>query len=111
TSRVNAAYRAPPQLAPAIKTGFEIAPNDPPEVVTLPNGAGYALVSPAEVVGAAPAPLASIRDRVADDWVNGQAYIRARATATSIAAKASRGISLADAIKQAGVALPPVRPL
>jgi peptidyl-prolyl cis-trans isomerase D len=110
-SRANAAYRTPQQLAPAIKTGFEIAANDPPEIVTLPNNQGYALVSPAQVVAAAPAPIASIRDQVASDWVNGEAYARANAAATAIAAKASRGMPLAQAIKEAGVPLPPVRPL
>ncbi len=43
TSRSDAAYKLPPELAPALKTGFDIAPNDPPEVVTLPNDAGYAV--------------------------------------------------------------------
>lgn len=111
TSRVDASYKSPPELAPALKTGFEIAPNDPPEVVSLPNGQGYALVSPAEVVAAAPAPLASIRDQVATDWINEQAGQRARAAAQAIAAKAARGVPLGEAARQAGVALPAVQPL
>ena len=110
-SRSDASYKSPADLAPALKTGFEIAPNDPPEVVTLPNGAGYALVSPAEVVAAAPAPLASIRDKVAADWVEGQAVQRAQAAAQAIAAKTARGVSLADAVTQAGVSLPAVQPV
>jgi peptidyl-prolyl cis-trans isomerase D len=111
TSRVDAAYKAPPELAPALKTGFEIAPNDPPEIVALPGDAGYAVVSPGQVVPAAPAPLASIRDQVASDWVNDQAMQRARAAATQIATKASGNVSLADAMKSVGVALPPARPV
>src|SRR5204862_1478230 len=87
------------------------APNDQPEIVSLPNDAGYVMVSPAQVVAAAPAPLASIRDQVAADWANDQALRRARAASTAIAAKASQGLSLADAIKQSGVSLPPVRPI
>jgi peptidyl-prolyl cis-trans isomerase D len=111
TSRVDAAYKLPPELAPALKTGFEIAPNDPPEIVSLPNNQGYALVSPAQIVPAAPAPLANIREQVAKDWIAGQAVIRARTAATAIAAKASRGMPLPQAVKEAGVPLPPVRPL
>jgi peptidyl-prolyl cis-trans isomerase D len=68
-------------------------------------------VSPAQVVPAAPAPLANIREQVAKDWIAGQAVIRARAAATAIAAKASSGMPLAQAVKEAGVPLPPVRPL
>jgi peptidyl-prolyl cis-trans isomerase D len=111
SSRSDPAYKSPPELAPAIKTGFEIAPNDPPEVVTLPNDQGYALVSPGEVVASAPAPLASIRDRVATDWIDAQAAQRAQAAATAIVAKTARGVPLSDAVKQAGVPLPPVSPL
>jgi peptidyl-prolyl cis-trans isomerase D len=111
TSRSDPAYKSPPELAPAIKTGFEIAPNDPPEVVTLPNNQGYALVSPGQVAASAPAPLASIRGRVATDWIDTQAAQRAQAAGTAIVAKTARGVSLSDAVKQAGVPLPPVAPL
>ena len=69
------------------------------------------MVSPAQVVAAAPAPLASIRDQVAADWLNDQALKRARAAATAIAARANQGASLADAIKQSGTSLPPARPI
>ena len=109
TSRANGSFHAAPELAPAIKTGFDIAPNDQPEIVSLANNAGYALVSPAEVVAAAPAPLASIRDRVSSDWVLDQATSRARMMAASIAAKANAGGALADALKAAGRPLPPAQ--
>ena len=59
----------------------------------------------------APAPLASIREQVARDWVNEQALAKARAVADAIAAEASQGASIADAVKQAGVSLPPIVPL
>jgi len=111
TSKADPNFKLPPEYAPALKTGFEIAPNDPTEIVSLSNNAGYALVSPAQVAAAAPAPLASIRAQVAADWANDQALRRARAAATKIALEASHGASLADAIKQAGVSLPPVRPI
>jgi peptidyl-prolyl cis-trans isomerase D len=110
-SRANPAYKLPPELAPTLKAGFEIAPNDPPEVVTLPNNQGYALVSPTEVVTAAPAPFASIREQVAKDWTASQALARARAAAAAIAAKVSSGVPLAQAARESGVGLPAVRPL
>ena len=108
-SRTDAAYKLAPELAPALKTGFEIAPNDPPEIVSLPGDAGYAVVSPGEVVPAAPAPLASIRDRVAHDWITDQATKRAEATASQIAANAAGDVSLADAMKGIGATLPAPR--
>jgi peptidyl-prolyl cis-trans isomerase D len=109
TSRVDGSYKAPPELAPVLKTGFEIAPNDPPEIVPLTGDSGYAVVSPGQVVPAAPAPLASIRERVAADWIADQANKKAEAVAKQIADRANAGASIADAVKAAGVALPPSR--
>jgi peptidyl-prolyl cis-trans isomerase D len=110
-SRADATFHLPPELAPALSEGFKLEPSDEPSVVTLPNNAGYTMVSPAQVVPAAPAPLASIRDQVAADWLNDQARRRAATAATAIADKASRGMPLAEAVKQAGIALPPVQPI
>ena len=108
TSRTDATYKLPAELAPALKTGFEVAQNDAPEIVSL-GDAGYGVVSPGEIVPAAPAPIAAIRDRVVTDYVNDQANKRAEAIANQIAAKASGGSSLADAVKASGVALPATR--
>jgi peptidyl-prolyl cis-trans isomerase D len=111
TSKADPNYKLPANLAPAAKTAFDIAPNDPPEIVSLGADAGYVMVSPEQIVAAAPAPFASIRQQIATDWLNDQAFQRARAAATAIAAKASQGASLTDAVKQSGVTLPPVRPI
>ena len=111
TSRADRAYRVPAELAPAIQAGFEIAPNDPPEIITLPNEAGYALVSPEQVIAAAPAPFAQVRDRVRGDWIETRAQQRARQAADAIATKAARGVPLAQAVREAGTSLPAVRPI
>jgi peptidyl-prolyl cis-trans isomerase D len=110
TSRTDSGYKFPAELTPALKVGFEMASNDQPEIATLPNDQGYAMVAPEQVVAAAPAPLASIRDRVEKDWVLGQALARARTVANSVAAKAST-MPLSEAVQQAGIPLPPVRPI
>ena len=110
TSLTNPDFKLGANLAPAVKSGFGIAPSDEPEIATLPNGGGYVIVSPAQVAQAAPAPLATIRDRVANDWIQEQALVRGRKAADQIAAKASSGMSVADAVKQSGLNAP-VRPL
>ena len=104
-SRTDPNYQLPADLAPALKSGFELAENDAPVVETLPNDGGYALVAPARVIPSAPAPLASIRDKVAQDWINNQASQRAKALADAISGKAAKA-SVADAAKGANV---PVR--
>jgi len=109
-SRADAAYKIPPELAAALKTGFDVAPSDQPEIASLPDKSGYVMVSPSEVVPAAPEPLAKIRDRVVGDWTAAQGLVRAKAAAAAIATKSSQGMSLADAVKQSG-ALLPIQPL
>ena len=108
-ARDNPSFRLPPELAPALRGGFELSQDDEPVVETLPGGKGYVLVAPARIVPASPAPLASIRARVAEDWIAKQASDRAQAAASAIAAKAARGVPLAKAIAEAGTPLPPVR--
>jgi peptidyl-prolyl cis-trans isomerase D len=110
-SRTDASFKLPPELAPVVKAGFDLAPSDPPELVTLGGNAGYAVVAPGQVTPAAPAPLDSIREQVTNDWINDQAMQRARAAATQIATRATGNVSLADAIRAVGGAIPPPRPL
>ena len=109
TARGNPSYKFPEELTPALKSGFELAPTDEPVLDQLAGDAGFALVSPAQVIPAAPAPLASIRDQVRQDWIQQQASQRARAAAQAIVSRASGNVSLADAVRQAGVSLPPVQ--
>ncbi|MGH6706476.1 MAG: peptidyl-prolyl cis-trans isomerase [Sphingomicrobium sp.] len=111
SARSDTAYRLPADLQPALKAGFQMTADDDPEVVSLPNDAGYVLVDVENIVEAAPAPLAAIRDQVREDWINRKASDRARAIASEIAAKAARGMDLGKAAAAAGVSLPPVQPL
>jgi len=110
SSRADASFKLPPELGPALKSGFDIAPNDPPEIVTLPDKS-YAMVSPEQVVAAAPAPLATVHDQVANDWISAQALDRARAAAAQIESKVQHGTPLAQAMKESGVSLPPTKNL
>ncbi len=110
-SRSDTTFRLPPELAPVLQSGFQMAQNDEPEVVSLPNDAGYAVVSPAQIIPAAPAPLDSIQAQVVADWIGQQAMARARAAAAQIADKTSAGMSVADALKGVGAALPAARPI
>jgi len=111
TARSDPTYRFPADLAPALKAGFAMATDDDPEVVTLPNEGGYAVVAVDRVIEAAPAPLAEIRDRVREDWIQRKALDRARAVASDIAAKVARGEPFEQALAGAGASLPPVEPI
>jgi peptidyl-prolyl cis-trans isomerase D len=106
-ARTQSDYKLPAELAPALRSGFELGEGDEPVIETLPGEAGYALVGVENIVAAAPAPLASIRDQVAADWKVKQATDRAKAAASAIAAKITRGTPVAEALAGAGVKLPP----
>ena len=108
-ARGDPSFRFPQELGPALQAAFEMEASDDPEVVQLAGESSFALVAPAQIVPAAPAPLPQIREQVAADWIVQQANERARAVANAIAAKVARNVPLAEAVRQAGVALPPVR--
>ncbi len=110
-SRNDATYRFPAELAPALQAGFGMVADDDPEVVTLPNDTGYAVVAVDSIIEAAPAPLSEISDRVRVDWIQRKASDRARAVASDIAAKVARGVAMDQALAQAGIPLPPVQPI
>ena len=104
-------YKLPVELAGALKSGFELTPDDKPVVETLPGEAGFALVALGRDQPAAPAPLDAVRARVASDWVTKQALLKTRSVATAIAAKIAAGAPFAQALATAGVKLPPVSPI
>jgi peptidyl-prolyl cis-trans isomerase D len=109
-SRADPGFKLPPEYAGALKSGFDLAANDEPVIETLVKDEAFVLVAPAQIVPAAPAALASIRDRVAIDWIARQASDRARAVASAIAAKVAKGMPVAQALKEAGTPLPAVQP-
>jgi len=104
-------YKFPADLVPALKSGFELQPNDDPVVEQLADDGGFAVVAPGQIVASAPAPIATIRDQVRQDWIQQEANARARALADEIAKAATGTTSLADAAKKANASLPGVQPV
>jgi peptidyl-prolyl cis-trans isomerase D len=104
TSIQNREFKLPQEYAELLKTGFELSADDDPVVETLPGEAGYALVAAGDIAPAAPAPLASIRDRVTADLLTKRALDRAKAVANEIVAKSNRGAPLSRAFSEANIA-------
>ena len=110
-SRAQPGFKLPDQLAPALAAGFDLGEGDEPVIESLPGDTGYVLVGVEQVIAAAPAPLASIRDQVAADWKAKQARDRARAAASAIAAKVARGMPMAQAVASSEARIPPPQTL
>ena len=109
-NRGDPSFQFPERLTPALRTGFDLAPTDEPVIEQL-GEESFALVAPAQVIPAAPAPLAQIREQVRQDWIRKQASDRAQAVAKAVAARATGKTSLADAVKAVDQPLPPVQPM
>jgi peptidyl-prolyl cis-trans isomerase D len=104
----NPAYRAPPEIAPLLRTAFEVEANAEPVVETIAPNERFALVGVTNVVPAAAPPLAQIRDRVKMDVAARSASARAKAVAASIVSKINAGMAPAQAFAEAQIKLPAV---
>lgn len=102
---------ADPALVPVASAAFQAQDGDPPSLVSTGKDGSFALVALGRTVPAAPRPLAEVRETVARDFTTERARQAARRIANEVLAKVNRGTPLAQAIAQAGVALPPVRPV
>ncbi len=100
---------ADPSVAAVMGAAFQMAEGDPAQLVPVGAEGGFAVVAIGRVVGAAPRPLAQVRDRVAVDVVAERARAAARKLATDILAKVNKGMPLAQAMASSGRALPPVQ--
>lgn len=103
TAPSDPAFKLPAELAGLTRFGFEMSADDDPVVETLPNNAGYALLAVGDVTPSAPAPLASIRDRVSADFAANRSLTLARAVANAVLAKVNAGTALGAAVSQTGV--------
>jgi peptidyl-prolyl cis-trans isomerase D len=100
-----------PTLVQIAQAGFSMEPTDDPQLVALGSEGAFALVKTDRVVAAAPRPLAEIRATVADDLVRSRQLDGARKAANAIVAKLSKGMPIAQAMKESGLNLPAIQPL
>lgn len=98
------AYRPDPALVPVMAAGFQSEEGDDPQVVATAADGSFAVVALDRIVRAAPRPLPQIRAQVAKDVIADRQRRAARAAATKALAAVNKGMSLAEALKQAGVA-------
>ncbi len=103
-------YKPAPEMALILRDAFRADPEEDPSVIQIGAGKSFALWKLDRVVAAAPRPLAAIRDQVRADAQQDAAVRATRKTADAIAANVNRGMSLAQAMAGAGIALPPPSP-
>ena len=97
---------APAELARVLPTAFLMDRENEPQLAEVEPGRRFVMFDVAEIVPAAPPPLAEIRERVAQDWALAQGSVQARAAADKLVAALGRRASLAEAMRGAGAPLP-----
>ena len=102
------AWRPSPEVQALLRPAFEMAPDEDPVVETLQANERFAVLGVGRVVPATTPPLQQIAPRVRDDLLARRAAERARAVATSIAAKINAGTPPREAFAEAEAELPPV---
>ena len=101
---------ADPAVTPIVTAAFQMAEGDPAQLVPVGQDGAFAVVALGRVVGAAPRPLAQVREQVAADFNADRARAAARKLASDILAKVNKGEALPQAVASAGRPLPPVQP-
>jgi peptidyl-prolyl cis-trans isomerase D len=102
---------ADPALAPLAAAAFTAEDGDGPQLVQTGADGGFAIVAVGQVTPAAPRPLAAVRDEVTAAFRADRARQAARKVAAAVLAKVNGGTPMAQALAQAGVPLPPARPI
>jgi peptidyl-prolyl cis-trans isomerase D len=102
------AFRAPAELQPILKAGFDMSADEDPVVETL-GPTQFAMVAVGRIVPAAAPALTQIREQVRADLIRDRAFARARTLAQSLADKINRGLAPAQAFATAGVRLQPIQ--
>jgi peptidyl-prolyl cis-trans isomerase D len=103
--------KAPAEIAPLIQAAFAMEREGEPQLAEIKAGEVFAVYDIGQLTSSSPAPLDRIRDVVARDWGLDQGSAKAKVAADKILAALNKGTPVAEAVKQAGVALPAPQPV
>lgn len=101
---------APPVLAKALKTAFEMEQGQP-QLAEIDPGKTYLVYEVSDITPSAAAPLAEIKDRVTSDWRQAEGAKAAKAASARVIQRIQAGQSVADALAAEKVTLPPPQPV
>ena len=96
---------APAQLAPVLRTAFEMEEGEP-QIAEVVPGQTFLIFGVGDITPSAVAPLAQIRDDVTADWRRSEGAKAAKAAAGRIMQRVQRGQTLAAAVAAEEANLP-----
>ncbi|WP_292959973.1 peptidyl-prolyl cis-trans isomerase [Novosphingobium sp. UBA1939] len=101
----------PKELAPILKAAFGLEHEGQAQISELVAGKSFVIYDVAKITAAAPAPLDSIKARVAADIALDKGATAAKAAALKVLAGAKKGGELAPLLGGLGVAVPAPQPI
>jgi peptidyl-prolyl cis-trans isomerase D len=104
------AETAPPVLATALKTAFEVEEGQP-QLDAVEPGKTYVVYEASTITRSAAAPLAEIKDEVVLDWRRAEGAKAAKAAAQRVMKRLAGGQELAAALAAEKVTLPAPNPI
>jgi peptidyl-prolyl cis-trans isomerase D len=102
TAPGDASFRPDPLLPALVSPAFAAGEGDPAQIITLQENRIFALVEVARIIPAAPPALATIRERVSNDWRLAEGARQARTRARAIVTAIERGTGFAAAAQAQG---------
>ncbi|MET4897612.1 SurA N-terminal domain-containing protein [Sphingomonadaceae bacterium jetA1] len=94
-----------------ITAAFTAEEGDAPQIVPIGQDGGFAVVGVGQIQRSAPRALAQVRNQVLADLNADRARTAARKLANAVLAKMNKGMPMAQALKETGLPVPPVRPI
>jgi peptidyl-prolyl cis-trans isomerase D len=101
------AETAPPVLAPALRTAFDMEEEEP-QLAEVEPGKTFLIFGVTDITPSAPAPLAEIREDVVAHWRRSIGSERAKAAAQRVMQRVQKGQALAAALAAEKVQFPPI---
>lgn len=98
-------------VAPLLPAAFGMEREGQPQVAELKPGERFVIFDVGQITPAAPPPLAEVKEKVAADLQITRGYGAAKAATDKLLAALAKKVSLAEAVKTLGVAIPPAQPV
>jgi peptidyl-prolyl cis-trans isomerase D len=100
----NSAYRPIPEMQQILPNAFQMEGDGSAQLIEIDAGKRFALIAVADLVAAAPAPLAEIKQIVTQQWALSEGSKKAKAVAEAVRKSVAGGQTLSAALAAAGVA-------
>lgn len=98
----------PAELAKVVQAAFAMERQNQPQLAEIEPGKKFVVFDVTQITAAAPAPLTEVKPQVVAELQLEKGQVAAKAAAERVLAATKKGTSLAAAVAQLGVSVPPI---